>query len=491
MAPKGKFQLHWLVGGIFIFAFVVLFAFRLEILSADRPGRKETLLPRLMERETWRIIYQEGVRVGYVRRMFTIGSRGYNCEESVFLRLMVLGSSQEVWTDLQATLEPDLSLSSFTYHIGSGLLQYRLQGLWEEGRLVLLAGMPGRWKRTFIPTEKRPHLSITLTEMLSQLSWRQGEVRTYELFDFTHSLLRPVEVEFLGRERLSLAGRAYEAKKYAVAFAGIRQVAWVSDEGEVLREAGPLGIVIELANKEEALKDLPALNTTQDLAFLTSIPADKPIEVPNDLSRLAVRLVNLPRGDFFLVGGRQSQRGEELVVLKEDKPGMTAKLRDPPSHLALYLKPTAQIQVDHEQVKKILATIILPSDHPVLKAEKIVDWVYRHIEKKPVVSVPNALDTLINRVGDCNEHAMLVAALGRAAGIPTLIEAGLVYQGGRFYYHAWNVFYLDGWITADGTLNQFPADVTHLRFVRGEGAEQVNLLGLIGKLKVEITEMAR
>ena len=64
---------------------------------------------------------------------------------------------------------------------------------------------------------------------------------------------------------------------------------------------------------------------------------------------------------------------------------------------------------------------------------------YQNIQKRPVLSVPNALETLRNRVGDCNEHAVLLAALARAAGIPAQVEAGLVYQKGRFYYHAWNV----------------------------------------------------
>jgi transglutaminase-like putative cysteine protease len=82
-----------------------------------------------------------------------------------------------------------------------------------------------------------------------------------------------------------------------------------------------------------------------------------------------------------------------------------------------------------------------------------------------------------------------VAALGRASGIPTVVEAGLVYQRGRFYYHAWNAFYIrewNRWITADAVFNQVPADVTHLRLVRGDMDRQMDLLGLIGRLRIEI-----
>jgi transglutaminase-like putative cysteine protease len=88
-------------------------------------------------------------------------------------------------------------------------------------------------------------------------------------------------------------------------------------------------------------------------------------------------------------------------------------------------------------------------------------------------------------VGDCNEHAVLYAALARAAGIPAQVEAGLVYQNGRFYYHAWNVVYLGTWITADSLMGQLPADVTHIRFVRG-AERQIDLIRMIGKVRLEI-----
>jgi transglutaminase-like putative cysteine protease len=112
-------------------------------------------------------------------------------------------------------------------------------------------------------------------------------------------------------------------------------------------------------------------------------------------------------------------------------------------------------------------------------------WVYDNIEKRPVVSLPDALSTLDNRVGDCNEHAVLLAALARAAGIPARIETGLVYLNGRFYYHAWNLLYIGNWITADAVFGQLPADVTHIRFATGS-QQQFNLLGVIGKVKIAV-----
>jgi transglutaminase-like putative cysteine protease len=129
--------------------------------------------------------------------------------------------------------------------------------------------------------------------------------------------------------------------------------------------------------------------------------------------------------------------------------------------------------------------IISPDDPDILKAKKLVMWVKKSIQKRPVLSVPNALETLQNRVGDCNEHAVLLTALARAVGIPADVEAGLVYLKGRFYYHAWNVLYLGTWITADSVMGQLPADVSHIRFVRGT-ERQIDLIRIMGKLRIEI-----
>ena len=123
------------------------------------------------------------------------------------------------------------------------------------------------------------------------------------------------------------------------------------------------------------------------------------------------------------------------------------------------------------------------------KVIRIKDWLYTEIEKRPVISVPNALETLNNKMGDCNEHAVLFAALARASGVPVIIEAGLVYLNGRFYYHAWNAVYLDQWITVDALMDQFPADVTHIRLTRGGPDSQLDLMGVIGNISLEIVDI--
>ena len=85
--------------------------------------------------------------------------------------------------------------------------------------------------------------------------------------------------------------------------------------------------------------------------------------------------------------------------------------------------------------------------------------------------------------------------MARALGIPTRIAVGLVHMRGAFYYHAWPEVYLeeeDGrglWLPVDPTLNEFPADGTHLRLARGGLAKQAAILPMIGQLKMTVLDL--
>ncbi|MBW1774766.1 MAG: transglutaminase domain-containing protein, partial [Deltaproteobacteria bacterium] len=153
-----------------------------------------------------------------------------------------------------------------------------------------------------------------------------------------------------------------------------------------------------------------------------------------------------------------------------------------------FLKQEFNIESDSREILDKAREIVGEEKNPVFATLKIMDWVYENIEKKPVVSVPSALEVLRTRVGDCNEHATLLTALLRAAGIPARLNIGLVYTRGKFFYHAWTEAYLGRWVSMDATTNQMPADVTHIKLIEGNLDKQVEIAGLIGQLKLKILD---
>jgi transglutaminase-like putative cysteine protease len=105
------------------------------------------------------------------------------------------------------------------------------------------------------------------------------------------------------------------------------------------------------------------------------------------------------------------------------------------------------------------------------------------------MTVPSAREVLRSRRGDCNEHAVLLAALARAAGVPARVVAGLIVTGdGVFAWHAWNELWLGEWVSADAVFEQLPADATHVKLIEGGPERHLELAELVGKLDFAVME---
>jgi transglutaminase-like putative cysteine protease len=81
--------------------------------------------------------------------------------------------------------------------------------------------------------------------------------------------------------------------------------------------------------------------------------------------------------------------------------------------------------------------------------------------------------------------------MARSLGLPARTAVGLVHVNGAFFYHAWPEVWLDGWVAVDPTFGQWPADASHIRFVIGGLAQQVEIVRLIGNLDIEVLSSER
>ena len=109
------------------------------------------------------------------------------------------------------------------------------------------------------------------------------------------------------------------------------------------------------------------------------------------------------------------------------------------------------------------------------------------LAKRATVSIPNALQVLDMGAGDCNEHAVLWAALARAGGLPARVVAGAVYANGAFFYHAWDEAWLgSSWVSVDPAFDQMPADATHIKLIEGGPETHAALISIIGRLGIEV-----
>jgi Transglutaminase-like superfamily len=492
--PFQRMKSFWTIGLMSAVAFLVLFLIRMDVLQQFLHTPKSlagSAAPSPPVRESWMSIFQNQRRIGFSHTRFFPTSAGYELEEKVMMRINTMGMIQDIRLRTRADLYPDLSLHRFEFNIRSGSFRFSAQGSASGDVLSIHTETAGHQRVVDLPLRKKVYLTATLLDRLQGERLKPGDRFTFEVFDPAALAQTTVTAEVIGREIIQLGSASIPATRISMGLRGMTQTAWISDSGELLRERGLLGMRLEKTTREEALSDL-GLPAAQDLAEAAAVIPDRRIFDPQRMDVLRVRIGGVSTDVLPINGGRQRFSDGILTVQRED-------LSDLPAIPAtanltileqVYLKPEPLIQSDHERIRSLVRSILgnSPSPSPLAQSRLLMDWIGRHIEKRPVLSMPDALSTLENRMGDCNEHAMLFAALARAAGIPARVEAGLVYLQGKFYYHAWNLLFLGRWVTADALFGQLPADATHLRLATGSMQQQVDLVGVIGNITIEILD---
>ena len=477
---------------LFCALFVALLLARLGLLAELFAGPKT--LPASSaatagERESWMRIFYSAQPIGYAHTRLAPRAGGSDLLEQVRMRVNTMGMVQEVNLSTRARLRADLSLASLEFDLVSGPFHFHAEGEVADAALSVRTETAGARRRLDLPLKGPLYLASCVPYALDARQLKPGERYTFEVFDPGTLGQIPVQLEVVERETIRVMDADRPAVRISMGLNGMTQTAWIADDGEVLRERGLLGMRLEKSDREGALRGLDAAPGV-DLGEAAAVTPDRAIPDAAGRARLAVRLGGVATDRLQLRGGRQSLVDGVLSVARESLDDLP-----PAGELGAleraYLRPEPLIQSDHERIRSAVRAILgeNPAAAPPLEnARRLVAWVHDTIDKRPVLSLPDALSTLEHRMGDCNEHAVLLAALARAAGVPARVEAGLVYARGRFYYHAWNLLFVGRWITADAVFGQMPADVTHLRFVTGSAQQQLDLLGVIGKLTIEVAD---
>lgn len=474
--------------GIFVTCvFIVLLLVRVEFFQKHHAPPTNTAVSRSqVSQDTWMNIYQNNQKIGFVHRIFTPTESQFHFQETVMMEINMMGATQALHIMTEGVLNRDMTIDSFNFTLNSSLFSFNARGNVLKNKLILFTGTPGTQEKTVIPLREIPHISGSIYDAAFHAGLEKNSTGRFSIFDPSTMALRTLQVTRNADEIIPIMGKRILAKKFCADFMGAKNCAWMDTEGQVLKETGLLGLTMEKTSREKALDGIDR-GASMDFTEIASVPVNIEINDAEKLRTIKIRVTGI-NNTLFLDGDRQSYRNNILTITRETIASGPAMNDHVAPEISAFMKPSLLIQSDSPLIRAQVEKIIKPADSVEQKARKIIGWVYRNIEKKPTLSVPNALEVLKNKSGDCNEHTVLAVALLRAAGIPAQPEAGLVYLRGRFYYHAWCVLHLGRWITADAVFNQFPADVTHIRLIRGESDEQINLMGIIGKIKLEVLE---
>lgn len=436
------------------------------------------------KRIEYQSIYFKDKKIGYVENNYLPQQDNtLRIQQQAVMRLNISGQTHPVDLNLDALVGADNTLISFDFTFSSPFYKMSANGTVDNNVVSFQLDTGNSSIKDSVSLEGPPMLSTSRRGYLLNEEIEQGEKVKIPWFDPFSLTAKQSVIEYRGKEKVLISDRVYNLHRFTEVFSGARLNSWLDDEGNVIKEESPAGFVFI---REPEFKAKSLSEESADLLASVSVKVIGEMFDLSDKTTARYRLTLPDEPKYELNSGRQHFSDSILTVTKEN-------LSFPPDEDNIIctgakneLMASPYIQSTAPEIVEQSISLTQNAKSNLERSTALADWVFQYLEKRPVIGIPDALTTLKSKIGDCNEHASLFAALGRAAGIPTKIAVGVVYHKQAFYYHAWNEVCLDGnWISLDTTTNQMPADLSHLKFIEGELQEQIKIGALLNTLQIE------
>ena len=445
-----------------------------------------------VERE-WMDIYLKGKKVGYSVNQVNPLEQDYLIQEEIFLKLDLMGKASSIYTVSRSVVDHAFLLKNFKFKMISGVVTYQISGRVKGNRMILEIGEGTARRKEIIKLSAPPLLGSGMARYFKGRKLEVGSSFRLPVFDPSTMAQKEAVFRVTAKESVIIKRIRHSAFRLKTEMWGQSMNMWLDEKGTVLKEQGFMGFTLIKSSAANAPRDLEG-GGGEDFYELAAISVKGKLKDVDRLAYLKLKVEGLIESRFdtaLLAEGRQAFGSGMIEIVREKIPSKAdydLPYSDASGSMKEFLRPELNIESGDSAVMEKAREIAGKVKDPVTVARRIMAWVFRNVKKRPVVTVPSALEVLKTKVGDCNEHAVLLTALLRAAGIPARVCVGVVYSRGSFFYHAWTESYLGEWISMDATLNQMPADVTHIKLVQGGLDKQVEIIGLIGKLRLNVID---
>ena len=385
------------------------------------------------------------------------------------------------------------------------------EGWVEKNEIVVKEKQFFRESTKRYPLDPKGKMTWGLLKFLRQREFRKPD-QTYEVLVYSpdFGMAKPTKaiVRTKGPGKVTLGRKettAFETEIELVTKVGsMKTTNWLDEQGIAVRtqmNMGGLDIDIRQSSEAEAKKEEPAPN---DFLMNTILSLDEAI--PENAKHCVFRL-SVPEGKligFSYEGKTQKlnridERTIEVEVLAEDWQAIRNGKGHPGQVDREFREANILIDSGDKLIKRLAQEACRGSKNVFQMAEKLCRFVSFYVSRKNFsVGFASASEVARKREGDCTEHGILLAALGRAMGIPSRVVSGLVYVDEfkgvekAMVYHMWTQFFLKGrWVNFDPALGKVrcPADRITLfaSSLQGQSLTESMLPAaeLMGKLTVE------
>lgn len=464
------------------------------------------------EYETWEAIFIQGSQVGYnhnVYRPFERGGvRGWEVETDSQLVLLRFGERTVHTTRAKSIERDDGQVESFEIETQLGAHPTVTRGTVRGGQLELRTITGGHEAVATLPWPDDCRGLQGVEQSLEREPLAPGQRRRLQIFLPILNAPGDVSLAAAQRERTRLLEGDADLLRVEMQIrlpqgTSLESTLWVDEQGAVLKSRmQAAGQEIFRTTRSLALDGGSGAGRPFDLGIDAIVRLARPLHRPHERRARRYR-VTLRDGDpaveFRPAAYQQVQSIDPHTAEISVWPLEPAEPAGEEPPVEADRLPNAWIQSDDPRIIELARAGRGAETDPWRTCLALEAFVHRTIhEVNFSQAFATAAEVAESRQGDCTEHAVLLAALARASGIPARVAIGLVYveryQG--FGFHMWTEVNLrDRWLPLDATLGRGGIGGAHLKLADtslagGGGALEclVPVAKIMGRLGIEPLE---
>jgi hypothetical protein len=483
-----------------------------EAVPATTPSGR-TAAPTPPQGGIWYVCSIRGARVGYERTATSEFSRdGRDLARVEWLSHMTVkreGVAIDLDIEFTSVETPEGQLLEFEGAISQGPMPMQMAGRVVGDELRIETTTKGNTSTSSIPWSDEYGGFRAIEQSLARRPMEPGERRTIRALFPGFNVVGTTELIARQHEPVKLLAGTHQLLRIDTTTtlpgaAPMRGSLWADGTGEIQKNyLEAMEIETVRATRAEALEETGPVQI--DLVRDVKVEVDRPLPSPHRTKRVRYR-VKLDGGDpagVFVSGPSQQvdpvgpgMAEVTVYALRPRSPlGNPEPPDDPPTDDDL--DPNNLIQSDYPAIVTKAGQVADEEQDPWQAAVALERCVREVITRSGYSQAfASAAEVIDSGEGDCTEHAVLLAALCRARGIPARVAIGLVYIDQAFCYHMWTEVHIGGrWIPLDATRAQGGIGAAHLKMAQShlKGASALStflpVLEVIGRLKIEILEV--
>lgn len=458
--------------------------------------------------DVWYEVYLGEAKVGYAHLLMYQDGDRVKSENEFVMQMSRAGQGIEVSVEQETLEKMNGQLIEFSTTINMAGIPVVKKG-WVEGRSLVVYEkqiFTGKRNRYFFDSEAV--MSWGLQRKLMEQGFMEAG-KTYEIKVYSPDLGMKVpvltKIVCYGRKEIKPRGKkisAYEVDmEMKSSFGSILTKSWFDPQGigvQIKMEMGGMNILlVKVPEKKATTMEEEA----HEILINSVIPLNKPLSLESEKNAFILETIRGEwKGQLFegphQIVEQRNNKSVQVMVFRDQ--GVTSVKEEIEANS--FLEPNLYIDTSDLVIRRLAEKAKGNAASPFEIAEELTFFVRNYITSKNFsVGFATASEVARTRKGDCTEHSVLLAALGRVLGIPSRVATGIVFANhfegmqNVLVYHMWTQFYLNGmWTNYDSALGHAGCPADRIVFSVSSLEEEkmvesmIQVMRLINNLKVRL-----